>query len=369
MKKLFMIAALFLLSCSAMAQNLSFTFEESKVWSEIIAKAKAENKKIFVDCYTDWCLPCKLLSTRVFSDKEVAAYFNATFINVKFEMEKDTDAVAMKKEWKVQAYPTLLFIDPFSGEIMHRLAGMVEPQKLIEEANTAFNPDKNFNSAMTRYNNGERSPEFMAVYLKRLREVYMPGYSKEVIANYFDPLTPEQMATKENWEMIKDNVRDPLSSTLRAVMQHRSLFYAVAGQQEVDNLLSGLLTQSALDISRAKPINEKKLTELSDYLSGIDFQSDVAEVFLESAIMIKDKAYNQLLAKVSGQHLKLNETMKAMHLLTLSNQIIGIGDTAIYEQLLGLIDGIFEHTNNPKFTALMLQNSRETLAKALGKQL
>ena len=34
-------------------------------WQEVLQKAKAENKYIFVDCYATWCGPCKAM------DKEV----------------------------------------------------------------------------------------------------------------------------------------------------------------------------------------------------------------------------------------------------------------------------------------------------------
>ncbi len=33
----------------------------NKPWKEVLAKAKAENKYIVVDCYTDWCGWCKVM--------------------------------------------------------------------------------------------------------------------------------------------------------------------------------------------------------------------------------------------------------------------------------------------------------------------
>lgn len=40
-----------------------------------LAKAKAENKLLFVDIYASWCGPCKRLKATTFRDPEVGAYF------------------------------------------------------------------------------------------------------------------------------------------------------------------------------------------------------------------------------------------------------------------------------------------------------
>jgi thiol:disulfide interchange protein len=56
-------------------------------WNDILVQAKAENKPIFVDFYTEWCGPCKMMSKQVFTDKEVAKYYNTNFISVKINEE------------------------------------------------------------------------------------------------------------------------------------------------------------------------------------------------------------------------------------------------------------------------------------------
>ena len=39
-------------------------------FDEALAKAKAEKKLVFVDCYTTWCGPCKMMTTKIFPMKE-----------------------------------------------------------------------------------------------------------------------------------------------------------------------------------------------------------------------------------------------------------------------------------------------------------
>ena len=72
MKKLILFVLLIVTTMmNVVAQNRNINFEQTKEWKKIIKKAKKENKLIFVDCYTSWCGPCKILSRNVFTNDAV----------------------------------------------------------------------------------------------------------------------------------------------------------------------------------------------------------------------------------------------------------------------------------------------------------
>lgn len=78
MKKLILMALLVAgVLFGAEAQNRSISFEQTKEWKKIVKKAKKEKKLIFVDCYTSWCGPCKMLAKDVFTRDTVADFFNS----------------------------------------------------------------------------------------------------------------------------------------------------------------------------------------------------------------------------------------------------------------------------------------------------
>ncbi len=107
---------------------------ESLSYEEAKQKAKEENKLIFIDAYTSWCKPCKLMDRDVFTDSTVAKVFNESFINLKIDMESEMGK-PLKETYKVQGYPTFLFID-FEGNLTYAKAGFmnaVELKNLGEE--------------------------------------------------------------------------------------------------------------------------------------------------------------------------------------------------------------------------------------------
>ena len=98
-------------------------------WKEVLKKAKAEKKVIFLDAYASWCQPCKMLQKQVFTKKAVGDFYNDKFINVKMDMEKG-EGPALSQVYPLEAYPTLLFIDG-NGRVLKKVLGYQSPENLI----------------------------------------------------------------------------------------------------------------------------------------------------------------------------------------------------------------------------------------------
>ena len=63
------------------------TFEEA------VALNKKEKKQFFVDVYTTWCGPCKMMDKYTFADPEVAKILNSNFYPVKLNAEQKEDII------------------------------------------------------------------------------------------------------------------------------------------------------------------------------------------------------------------------------------------------------------------------------------
>lgn len=289
---------------NAVAQNRSINFEETKEWKKIVKKAKKEKKMIFVDCYTSWCGPCKMLAKNVFTNDEVADFFNKNFVNAKYDMEKDADGVVLKKQFNVKMFPTLVFIDPSSGEAVHRMVGAGSPDWLITGAKLAMEPDNNLSSMVKRYAAGERDVEFLKNYMSALYSAYMRDEAARVACEYLDPLPVDSLSASGNWYLINRYVSDPLCPLLKRVMAEREKFYPVVGRENVDNKLEKAIYVATKELAdwkpgKKKPFDEKRNRELTDYLLNVDFMAAPAGLaVLYTATYVREEDFRGMLDKM-----------------------------------------------------------------------
>jgi thiol:disulfide interchange protein len=97
---------------------------------EALDLAKKENKLVFVDFYTTWCGPCKLLKKNTFSNESVGTYYNEKFINITIDAEKG-EGIDLAKKYNVIAYPTLIFLDS-DGNMKHQALGYKSHEEFLE---------------------------------------------------------------------------------------------------------------------------------------------------------------------------------------------------------------------------------------------
>lgn len=110
---------------------------QSITYAEALKLSEMTGKPIFIDCYTVWCGPCKLLAKNTFTDPKVGEFFNKNFISIKVEMERDQEGPELSRLFKIRAYPTLLFIND-NGEIIKQSLGYVTPEQLLDVASTVI---------------------------------------------------------------------------------------------------------------------------------------------------------------------------------------------------------------------------------------
>lgn len=119
--KTLFVAMLMILPLAASAQNEGVNFVEGKSLYEVLQMAKKANKLAFVDCYATWCGPCRMMASREFPKKEAGAFFNAKFINAKFDMEAG-EGPSISEKYKIEAYPTFLILNA-EGKEVARIVG------------------------------------------------------------------------------------------------------------------------------------------------------------------------------------------------------------------------------------------------------
>ena len=157
MKKLLLTCMAALLGLSAAAQT---NFRPLSL-DQAVEQAKKENKLVFVDFYTDWCGPCRVMSRDVFPQKKVGDYFNARFVSIKLNAEKEGKADAAT--YNVKAYPTFLVLDT-DKKVKLDIKGSMSADVFLSKIEAELNPQLTPEKMKERYDGGERTPELVNAY-------------------------------------------------------------------------------------------------------------------------------------------------------------------------------------------------------------
>ncbi len=108
---------------------------ENDNFDDVIAAAKAQNKPIFLDVYTNWCGWCKRLDITTYQDPQVIKYLNTNFIPLKVNAESGR-GYAVKVRYGVNSYPRLLFLDS-DGKPLLTIKGYRDAKGLLQAATKA----------------------------------------------------------------------------------------------------------------------------------------------------------------------------------------------------------------------------------------
>ena len=149
MKKIILALLFVATSMTIQAQDIKWmTFDQA-----VTAQKKAP-KPIFMDVYTDWCGPCKMLDKQTFHDKAVVEYVNTNFYAVKFNAEGNSEVNYKGQKYtnpqfdaakqgrnsphafgsvlKIQGYPTMIVLNE-KGDIAKNIVGYRDASQLMEE--------------------------------------------------------------------------------------------------------------------------------------------------------------------------------------------------------------------------------------------
>ncbi len=246
-------------ACALLGQGIEF---EKGSWDDVLEKAKASDRMIFVDGYAEWCGPCKRLARDVFPKKDVGDFFNANFVNVKMDMEKG-DGLKFRKKYPVSAFPTLYFIAP-DGKLVQSTKGAPRTTAaLIDLGNKAIGKFDRSENYRIKYDAGDRSYETMYNLVKTLNKSGKPSlkYANEYLRGQDD------METEENLKFLFEAMTQVDSRLFDLFVRKKESLKAYFSEEEIKNKI----TQAA-DKTVANAIEfsyPELLTEAQDKFASV----------------------------------------------------------------------------------------------------
>ena len=221
-----------------MAQGMVFE-PEGTTLEQAAAKAKAENKLVFMDCYTQWCGPCKKMAKDVFTQEMVGAYMNPKFVNIKVDMESDY-GTPLAKKLQITAYPTFVIFNGDAKEV-GRFLGSSDGVKFIE--NVGKNSmDTNTSDLEQRFKSGDRDPQFLQDYLKTLTASYKVDDANDVAEAILEGKEETFAMDPELAGIFMKHINNPFSKPFKQIMKTDVILKGTVGSEAVDMKVQNVLT-------------------------------------------------------------------------------------------------------------------------------
>lgn len=210
-----LVFGLLLLAKQSIAQSEINFFKGS--WDDALAKARTENKLIFLNMSKSGCWDCTMMSMEVFKSPEVGDFFNKTYVNVKLDVEH-YQASSLAKRFGIKEYPALLFIDN-RGNLLHQEIGRKTIEEMLAIGRNALKPDQQIFTRIDRFRKqtmtagqlwdlaqdawqlGVPSEEVAVAYLKQNKNWMQP----EIVSFMLRHISP---AFTEGYQFLTNNLSD-----------------------------------------------------------------------------------------------------------------------------------------------------------------
>lgn len=226
-----------LCAMSVSAQGIEF-MPEGSLLQAAVDKAKAENKLVFLDCYTSWCGPCRMMATKIFPTQEVGDFMNPKYVSIKIDMEKG-EGPAVAERLQVSAFPTFVILNGEGAEV-GRFVGGSDAKGFMErvEKNSVNDGSASLDA---RFNAGERDPKFLLDYIEYLNGVYRRQQCNVVAEILLDGKAETFASDTTLMKVFMNHLSNPYNPAFIYAAKHPEEMAAQVGREKYDNRIHSVL--------------------------------------------------------------------------------------------------------------------------------
>jgi len=314
------------------------------------------------------------MKENVFTQKEVADYFNKTFICVSQDMEKG-EGIEQNKVVKINSFPTFIIYDP-NGIIVYRVEGELKPEAFIQEGKIALTSKKQLPYLKQQFETDVSNSNNCYEYLRALKKGGL-DYS-QVTKQYFATQGEDQLLSDVNWRIISNGISDLNSRELQFVSHHQIEFGKIASplrvkrklDYEVKELLAPLVETSDTVNYRIKRRLAVQIHSFSSDSLIFCFDLRIAQLtknwslYRQTSLQYADTfaAHNHTqLTEIAGNFLKYINDKEALSTAELwSQKSLALDEE--YDTYL-LCSRLYQKTNNIPAAIKMAEKAKELSAK------
>ena len=360
-KILYVFVAFFMLQMGAFAQT---NFEELTL-AKALEKAKAENKLVFVDTYTSWCMPCKYMANTIFPKPEMGAYLNPRFVCVKYNTEEGEGAEIMKR-YEISAFPTFLILNT-KGEVQHRIVGGSETvEDFIKRVAEGLDEDKAIGILAVKYEKGDRDVKLLVKYARALLAVDDP-LTVQVANELISKLNDSQRVDSAYWFIYEHPVLTQVGSpNMEYLLANAERFQKSIGAERVNEKIATAfdLQLTNMITGRDRQSGMEAIDKVEKEMEKYEFPSKSRlKLFVEIARTQKSGDVEKLLQVCEKNIPQIEHEHLLAMFFPLSLTIKRNGNEDQQQRILKLAKKLLAETTNDKFKFSLGQFIRYALEK------
>jgi thioredoxin-related protein len=233
-------------------------------WASLLKTAAQQHKLIFVDVYTEWCVPCKRMEKEIFPLAKVGKVYDSLFVSYRLDAEHG-QGPKLAAAYAVKAYPTYLFLDS-AGNLLYRSGDYMEASELIAEGRKAASKKQageTLAQLEARFKRGDRQPEILKALLDKRTSLGMDN--AEILNAYVAVMPPEHLRRPETVIYLSQHTGSTVSAALPVIIEGLKGLDREQQKQVSDRLYNELLYYAL-----GNAIKENRLNNAAVLLADVD---------------------------------------------------------------------------------------------------
>lgn len=236
----------------------------------LFQEARRTGKPVFIEVYSPTCHVCQSFMPTL-ADNRVGKFYNDKFINTKLDINQPTTkAFIESRQLFVPSLPLFLYFDP-QRNLIHFAMSNNSTDEVIRHGNDALKPQSRSQTMKSRYQQGERSANFLIDYAMYSRVTRDTVANMAAMNEYAKQQAPATYANQTNWLALQKLVLDHENPLFQYMLDHLDTYRKAYGVDETRQVAENIL-MSSLYSSRGAQFPAAKIIQIRQDLAkiGID---------------------------------------------------------------------------------------------------
>ncbi|WP_460963815.1 thioredoxin family protein [Spirosoma litoris] len=295
------ILLLLFVATSALAQK-GIQFKPVPV-EKVFQEARRAGKPVFIEIFSPTCHVCESFKPTL-ADARVGKFYNDKFLNTQLDINQpSTRAFLDSRRLFVPSLPLFLYFDP-QQNLIHFAMSNNSTDEVIRHGNNALDPKTRSQTMKSRYQQGERSANFLIDYAMYSRVTKDTVANMAAMNDYAKQQSAATFANQTNWLALQKLVLDSENPIFQYMLSHMDTYRKAYGVQETQQVAENILMSSLFSGRGAQfPISRI-----------LDIRQDLVKIGIDPKI-----AANRTLLPEVNAYFRARQTGKAVE--RMDNQV------------------------------------------------